>query len=232
MPNLTHKLQYVVTSSSGIKSISGYDAEAPNSEFSGPLQAFAAGSSNVAISGLTGLVVANLQSVFLVANQDCTIITNGAATADVQTVSMAGPPTAGTFPLIYNGQVAAGIAYNAAASAVQTALQALSSIGSGNVTCTGGPLPGTPIVCTFAGTMATGKKPLMLTGSGGLTAGTVSVAHTTPGLPSDTIELVAGIPLVWGVSAGYSACPFSTNVTTAYLSCTAATTLKYLIGTL
>jgi hypothetical protein len=50
--------------------------------------------------------------------------------------------------------------------------------------------------------------------------------------PGNTITLVAGIPLAWGVSAGYFACPFTANVTDAFLTCTAATTLKYLIGTL
>lgn len=45
--------------------------------------------------------------------------------------------TAGTFPLTFGGQTATGIAYNAAASAVQSALEALSSIGTGNVAVTG-----------------------------------------------------------------------------------------------
>ncbi|MCU1640914.1 MAG: hypothetical protein JWN03_1189 [Nocardia sp.] len=53
------------------------------------------------------------------------------------TVTIGGTPTGGTFPLTFNGQTATGIAYNAAASAVQTALEALSTIGTGNVTVTG-----------------------------------------------------------------------------------------------
>lgn len=43
------------------------------------------------------------------------------------------PPTAGTFSLTYAAQIAAGIAWNAAPEAVQTALEALSTIGAGNI---------------------------------------------------------------------------------------------------
>jgi hypothetical protein len=48
-----------------------------------------------------------------------------------------GSQSSGTFTLTYGGQTTSGIAYNAAASAVQTALETLSSIGSGNVSVTG-----------------------------------------------------------------------------------------------
>ncbi len=48
-----------------------------------------------------------------------------------------GTQTSGTFALSYLGQTASGIAYNATAAAVQTALQALSTIGAGNATVAG-----------------------------------------------------------------------------------------------
>lgn len=53
------------------------------------------------------------------------------------TVSISGAPTGGTYTLTYGGQTTSAIAYNATASTVQTALQALTSIGSGNATVTG-----------------------------------------------------------------------------------------------
>lgn len=56
--------------------------------------------------------------------------------------------------MTYKGQTASGIAYNAIASTVQTALQGLSTIGSGNVIVTGGPGPGTPYVVQFVGALA------------------------------------------------------------------------------
>lgn len=77
-----------------------------------------------------------------------------------------GAATAGTFTLTVGGQTTAGIAYNAAASAVKSALEALSTVGAGNATVTGtGPYS---VTLTNGGT---------LTGSGaGLTGGSFNVA--------------------------------------------------------
>lgn len=86
-----------------------------------------------------------------------------------------GGPSAGTFTLTYKGQTTAGIAYNAAASAVQSALQALSTIGAGNVTVTGG--AGGPYTVTMAGTLANDST--VMTGSGtGLTGGAFTIVGT------------------------------------------------------
>jgi hypothetical protein len=54
-----------------------------------------------------------------------------------KTVTINGGPTGGTFTLTVNGQTTSGIAFNATASAVQSALAALSTVGSGNVAVTG-----------------------------------------------------------------------------------------------
>jgi hypothetical protein len=91
------------------------------------------------------------------------------ASAIVQWINTFGSPTGGTFTLTFNGQTTGAIAYNASASTVQTALRALSSIGT-NVTCTGGPLPGTAIVCTFTGVLASPITPA-ITVSASLTGG-------------------------------------------------------------
>ncbi|MGW5387206.1 hypothetical protein [Nocardia sp. NPDC003963] len=53
------------------------------------------------------------------------------------TVTVPAGTTAGTFPLTFNGQTAASIAFDATTSAVQSALVALSTIGTGNATVTG-----------------------------------------------------------------------------------------------
>jgi hypothetical protein len=66
-------------------------------------------------------------------------------TSEAQTVTITGSPTGGTFTLTFGGQTTAGIAYNAVASAVQSALVALTSIGTGNVTVTGWPRPRHPV---------------------------------------------------------------------------------------
>lgn len=103
---------------------------------------------------------------------------------EVQTVAITGGPTGGTYTLTYAGQTTSAIPYNATATTVRSALTALSTIGSGNVTCDGGPHPSTPITVTFVGALA-GTDVAQMTASGtGLTGGTsptVTVTTTTPG---------------------------------------------------
>jgi len=97
-----------------------------------------------------------------------------------QTLSISGTPTGGTFTLSYKGQTTAAIAYNAAAAAVQSALAALSTIGTGNVSCSGGALPGTPVVIAFTGTLA--NDTTLLTHTDSFTGGTspaASLVQTT-----------------------------------------------------
>lgn len=88
-----------------------------------------------------------------------------------QTVGV-GAATAGTFTLTYKGQTTAGIAYNATAAAVQSALTGLSTIGAGNATVSG---TAPNWIVTFKGTLALDTT--LLTGSGtGLTGGALSIA--------------------------------------------------------
>jgi hypothetical protein len=100
-----------------------------------------------------------------------------AQTNEVQTVTIGGGATGGTFPLTFNGQTAAGIAWNAAASAVQTALAALSTVGAGNVAVTGS--AGGPYTVTFQGALAGTNVPQMTTSAASLTGGTPTAAVTT-----------------------------------------------------
>ena len=111
----------------------------------------------------------------------------------VQTLTITGTPTGGTFKLSFKGIKTATIAYNAAAATVQAALEALISIGSGNVACTGGALPGTPVVITFQGSLAASPQPLIVweTDDNALTGGTAptgSVAHTTTGIAAGALK--------------------------------------------
>lgn len=102
--------------------------------------------------------------------------------SEVQTVTITGGPTGGTFTLTHAGQTTAGIAYNAAASAVLAALVALSNLAPGDVAVSGGPGPGTPYVVTFAASM--GNVGQLTASAAGLTGGVtpaVNVTTTTPG---------------------------------------------------
>jgi hypothetical protein len=102
---------------------------------------------------------------------------------EVQQVDITGA-TAGTFTLTFNGQTTTGIARNASNNTIKTALEALSSIGAGNVLVSGGTLPGTPIQVTFQGTLALADQPQMTADFSGLTgAASPSVTTIQPGGP-------------------------------------------------
>lgn len=87
---------------------------------------------------------------------------------DVQsyTVTITGTPTGGDFTLTHNGNETAAIAYNAAASAVKSALVALDDgYTADDWTVTGGALPGTAVVIT-------GPFGTLVADDSGLTGGT------------------------------------------------------------
>jgi hypothetical protein len=110
------------------------------------------------------------------------------AVNEKQSVTITGSPTGGTFTLTYSGQTTAAIAYNANAAAVQSALEALSNIGVGDVTVTGGALPGTAVVVEFTGALA-GTNVSQMTASSSLTGGSspaVTIATTQGGAAAQT----------------------------------------------
>lgn len=96
---------------------------------------------------------------------------------DVQTVTISGGPTGGTFTLTFGAQTTTGIAYNASAATVQAALVALSSIGANNVTVTGS--AGGPWLVDFTGTLGYAAQTLMTANSSGLTGGSSPAATPT-----------------------------------------------------
>jgi hypothetical protein len=113
--------------------------------------------------------------------QGAALVPSGSGVNEVQTVTISGGPTGGTFSLTFQGQTTPALAYNASTSAVQTALQALSTIGAGNATVTG--TAGTSYVVTFVGALAATNVPSIVavgTFTGGTTPA-IAVATTTGG---------------------------------------------------
>jgi len=116
------------------------------------------------------------------------VTTTTANTAAVQTVTVTGPATGGTFTLSFRGKTTTNIAYNALASAVQSALEAMSTVGTGGVTVTGA-APNYTV--TFAGSLANQNVDLiegdgaLLTAGAGVTPG-VAVKHSVRGLATTT----------------------------------------------
>ena len=117
------------------------------------------------------------------------------ATNAVQTLSISGTPTGGTFRLTYNGFTTANIAFNASAATVQAALEALASVGTGNVVCSGGALPGTAVVVTFQNSLAGQPVPAITIANNSLTGGTTptpSIAQTTVGVRAGGLRAWTG----------------------------------------
>lgn len=113
-----------------------------------------------------------------------------AATNEVQTITITGAPSGGTFTLEFEGEQTAAIAYNANAAAVAAALAALPNLDADDLTVAGGALPGTPVTVTFKGDFA-GQSVQLLEANSALTGGTtpaIAVAQTTQG--GDTEQIV------------------------------------------
>lgn len=126
-------------------------------------------------------------------------ITN--AQQSVQLGVTGGLPTGGTFTLTFGGQTTAPIAYNASAAAIQTALAALSSIGSGNVACSGGSVHSFPVFVTFQGTLGNAAQSLMTSNGAGLTGGNViTIQEVLPGGPNVTLDAKNGDFQIIGMS--------------------------------
>lgn len=138
----------------------------------------AKGTSSVSSFTMTG--AADIYGAFL-----CSLDTGSSPVNEVQTLTVGGTPTGGVFRLKFEDQVTGDIAYNASAGTVQTALEALSNVGAGDLVCSGAGLPGADVVITAAANLA-GKRLQVIGPDGmGLTGGTptISVVQTTPGNP-------------------------------------------------
>jgi len=101
---------------------------------------------------------------------------------EVQTATITGSPTGGTFTLTYSGQTTAGIPYNATANTVKNNIQGLSTVGTGNVSVTGS--AGGPYTITFQQDLAGVNAAAMTASGAGLTGGSspnVNIATATAG---------------------------------------------------
>lgn len=111
------------------------------------------------------------------------------ANDELQSVTVTGSPTGGTFTLTFDGDTTANINHNASAATVQTELAALSSIGNGNVAVSGN--AGGPWTVRLTGTLARVDQPLLTANAGGLTGGVtpdVVIAQVQAGSDWSTIS--------------------------------------------
>lgn len=112
------------------------------------------------------------------------------STNETQTVIKSGTVTGGHFHLTFGGQTTGEIAYDATAATVQTALRALSTIGSSGCRCTGGPLPSTGVVVEFIGALAQTDVALLTVDNTAVTGGgTIVVSETVKGAAPTNIAV-------------------------------------------
>lgn len=146
-------------------------------------------------------------------------ISSGAAN-EIQTITVTGTPTGGTYTLTYGAQTTTGIAFNATAAAIRTALEGLSNIAPGDVSVSGSS-PG-PYTVTFTGSLAGTNVGSITTDASGLTGGTapaVVIGQGTQGAAgASALDLSAKNPGTWGnrlyveVTAGSDAGRFNLTV--------------------
>lgn len=116
---------------------------------------------------------------------------------EVQTIDTTGTPAAGSFTVDVGGQLAT-FDFDEAAAAGQTKLAALSTVGAGNVSVTGGALP-TQLVVEFIGALAETNVDEMVIDDTGLIVlveetteggpGSAATAITTAGVANDSLTL-------------------------------------------
>jgi hypothetical protein len=147
-----------------------------------------------------------------------------ASTDEVQTVTLTNTPTGGTFTLTYDSQETSAIAYNASASAVEAALEALSTIDS----CSVSGSAGGPWAVTFQGSLAATDIDLMTGDGGNLTnaSPSISIVETAKGSSGGgTITHATTIPGTPQVYSGSYALVLESDGSEQ-------TTLHYRLGTL
>jgi len=159
---------------------------------------------------------------------------------EVQTLTMTGSPTGGTFKLGFGGATTESIVYNATAAQVELALEALDPIPQGTATVAGGPFPGTAMTVTFSGALGNQNVAMITLAENLLTGGTsptIDIVETTQGvtpvvevqtvninntITGGTFTLTYGgnttVPILYNATAAtvqsaLNAAPVSANVT-------------------
>lgn len=143
-----------------------------------------------------------------------------AGTNEVQTLT-GGAALTGTPALVFDGYSTPTFPIDAVAATIQGLLEALPSVGAGNVAVAGGPLnTATPLTVTFQGDLAKKDVNLLVVNNGSVAGGAIAVVETTKGVPYSALpsinSTVFGPSLIelGGTTGGmqFSAKPDNVNV--------------------
>jgi hypothetical protein len=187
---------------------------------------------------------AAIELLFIHANARATVARGapGGSDNEIHRLSVPGsPPSAGTVELNYAGGFTGAIDWDATAADVQAAYEAASWAAPGDISATGGPLPGTPVDVEFTGAFAgidapnwagsgdTYEESWAMSGGDPLDVAILQEAGGGgPGL-DDTTAIEPNWPVVWWPTAPH-ACPFTaaiTQLTFNNLSATRRTLVRF-----
>lgn len=131
------------------------------------------GAGNVSVTGASGgpWVVTFISDLAYAAQTDMTGASVDLERNEIQTIVFGAVPTSGDYALAFNGgaEVTSTIQYDDVAATVQGYLEALASIGAGNVTVTGNTTSGFTV--EFVGSLANASQELLTVDSNTLDAG-------------------------------------------------------------
>lgn len=109
------------------------------------------------------------------------LTSQAAEVTEVQTVTISGTPTSGSYTITFDGKTTAAIAYNADQATFQAALRLIAGLEQVTVVTTGT----TPnfvhtVTMTAAPSALAGGSPPQMTSTDGMSGGTHAIAHATP----------------------------------------------------
>lgn len=81
--------------------------------------------------------------------------------------------------------------------------------------------PGTDVLYTISFAVANMQSFMLLSDQN------MTIKTNSSGSPANTINLIAGNPMIWSKSAGYFANPFTTNVTAFYVTNATGARLRF-----
>ena len=183
---------------------------------SGELGQIASGTAFTSVTSAADSTPKNFATLGVTANDHCVVIlSRGAGVNEVQTITIGGTPTGGTYYLEFNGSRTTDLAHDANIATIQAALLRLSSIGkddsgNNNILVGAGDLPGTPVTVTFQNDLGERRVPLMTSFSSELTsAATNEVQTLTQGATGGTFNLKVIVdgqvettaPIAWNAAA-------------------------------
>lgn len=151
-----------------------------------------------------------LQLFYAQATRPMTVLTGGAN--EVQQISVVSAAVGSLKVIVrFNGVDSGNIRMDANAASIQATLEAMSSIGTGNVVVTGGPIQTTPALVTFVGALGLANQPAMTFTlvDGGITTPLITTI-TNGAAGTSLFSVKANRELVWWKNH-FAACPITTD---------------------